>query len=341
MKRFFRRVQPGLIGVFIYLLIRLVTDSHSREIVWMKRGWQINAIELISSFLIGYVIFFLIKRVQNKYDLLFRENLKVSLLFKEAGELFVYSIVGLNLTATVMAATTDNGLQLADLVVINLIPTMVILILHAFYRSRYYLNAYTHNLTLLEKIKNDKLSTELEFLKGQYHPHFLFNALNTVYFQMDESKAKAKETIEKLSELLRYQLYEDQQEKISVSKELEFVNRYMALQKERLPETVSIYINWEQPKGEIYPMILMPLVENACKYVGGRKKEIKIAAHSENETFVFEVVNSLEAPASSFKENGIGLSHLKRRLNLLYKDNHLLDTYAEEGFFIGKLSVPI
>ena len=92
----------------------------------------------------------------------------------------------------------------------------------AIVRGNQYLKNYVGQKIQLEKIANDQLQTELKFLKAQYHPHFLFNALNTIYFQMDDNVAEAKKTVEKFSELLSYQLY-DQQQTVPISQEIDYL----------------------------------------------------------------------------------------------------------------------
>ena len=341
MKRFLKVLFPGLAGIAIYLLIRLITDSQSLVNVWQERDWLTNVIELIVSFSIGYIIFYLLRRIRLKYDRKLAHDLQVSLLYKEVMELLLYTYIVLNLTATMMATFTDNGLQLADFVIINTVPVLVILLIHAIYRSKFYMKEYIANQTLLQEIENDKLDTELQFLKAQYHPHFLFNALNTVYFQMDESTIRAKETLEKLSDLLRYQLYEDQQTVVPLDKELAFISRYVALQKERQPESATITEQFEAVEGKIYPLLLMPLVENAFKYASGNKKEITFKAVIQDNRFCFEAINSIQNVEASEKEGGIGISNLQRRLELLYKNSYDLQRSSDEHYYYAKLMLPI
>ena len=122
----------------------------------------------------------------------------------------------------------------------------------------------------LEKIKNDQLQTELKFLKAQYHPHFLFNVLNTVYFQIDENNEAPRHTLEQLSDLLRYQLYNDG-EKVQVRVEVEYLKQYISLCKLRATKRLQLQVHFDEMEAqvEIYPLLFVPLVENAFKYVGG------------------------------------------------------------------------
>jgi LytS/YehU family sensor histidine kinase len=199
---------------------------------------------------------------------------------------------------------------------------------------------------LLEKITNDKLQTELKFLKAQYHPHFLFNALNTIYFQMDENVADAKKSVEKFSELLRYQLY-DQQQQVSMSQEMEYLKNFIELQKIRASEKLKLNVQLDDKLNgqQVYPLLFLPLVENAFKYVGGDYiLSVKVGIH-ENE-IDFSVENSIETSPPTLKlrrarPNGIGLENLKRRLDLLYPGRHVLKTETKNDRFFATMNLQL
>jgi len=200
--------------------------------------------------------------------------------------------------------------------------------------------AYVDNRVLLEKVTNDHLQTELKFLKSQYHPHFLFNALNTIYFQMDEDLPGAKNSIEKFSELLRYQLY-DQQQQVPVKNELEYLRSFIDLQKVRSSDKLQLDLSFDKAlNGQlVYPLLFLPLVENAFKFIGGNYRLI-INARLVDKKIVFLVENSipeLEPPATP--NGGIGLENLNRRLDLLYPGKHSLSAKKEHDTFIAELKL--
>jgi Putative regulator of cell autolysis len=114
-----------------------------------------------------------------------------------------------------------------------------------------------------------QVETELKFLKAQFHPHFLFNALNTIYFQIDEKNETPRRTIEQLSDLLRYQLY-DVNQAVTIEQEINFLLTYINLQKVRMKESLKLDVNFnpELKNQKIHSLLLFPLVENALKYVG-------------------------------------------------------------------------
>jgi LytS/YehU family sensor histidine kinase len=245
-----------------------------------------------------------------------------------------------NLILTTMAATTSDGLSWPDFVDINTIPSLYAVIYYGVARSRTYLKAYVNNKIQLEKITNDHLETELKFLKSQYHPHFLFNALNTVYFQMDEDVQGAKRSIEKFSELLRYQLY-DQQQKVSVSSEMEYLKSFIDLQKVRSTDKLKLDVKFDATlNGQlVYPLLFLPLVENAFKFIGG-EYNMHISTCVEGKEIVFKVENSVPDFHNKMKKTGgIGLENLKRRLDLLYPGKHAFSAGKRGGTFVAELKL--
>lgn len=341
MKKVWKYAFPGLFGLMIYMSIRLVTDTASGFNVLLYRDQWTNAFEIVSAFLIGYIIWFILIRFEQSQS---RKMDEFSLkgVLREFLWLILISFISLNCTVGVVTMVSDDGMDKHDFVVINLIPLLFILTFYSIRRGNSLLRSYVNQKTELERIKRDRTETELNFLKSQYHPHFLFNALNTVYFQMDDSIEVAKKTIEKLSELLRYQLYEDHHEKVPLANELSFIRKYVNLQKERLPEDVSVKADLQyEGHALIYPLLSMPLVENAFKYVGGTNKSIAISYEISQNTVTFIVENSVNTKVSGSKYSGVGLSNLKRRLELLYSEQHDFNTTCENGYFTAKLKLPI
>ncbi|MGE7775763.1 sensor histidine kinase [Chitinophaga sp. NPDC101104] len=167
---------------------------------------------------------------------------------------------------------------------------------------------------------------ELQFLRSQINPHSLFNSLNTIYFLIHKENTLARETLLRFSDLLRYQLYECNTEKIDIAKEISCVENYLALQ--RLRHGAQYEIHFEKGDGvkdfDIAPLLLMPFVENAFKHISHRASNaVHIQMERENGRFTFTVENTCE-PRPQGAPGGIGLSNVKRRLELLYNGKHAL-----------------
>jgi sensor histidine kinase YesM len=182
----------------------------------------------------------------------------------------------------------------------------------------------------LAEIAKEKAETELNFLKSQINPHFLFNSLNSVYFLINKDNDEAREALHKFSEMLRYQLYEGKNAMVPVEIELSYVKDYVDLQKLRKNANCSVEFNCATDvKGfSIEPLLLIPFVENAFKHLShynNRTNFIKLDVHRSNGTFYFSVLNSKENNNTTTEQpGGIGLHNVKRRLELIYPGKHEL-----------------
>ncbi|HEX4850588.1 MAG TPA: sensor histidine kinase [Puia sp.] len=340
MKTFIKYIFPALYGLIVYFTIRILLDSVTGMIFW-HRSWILNGIELTASVIMGYIFVYALKRLFRYFDSWGNNRLSYNRVVKELWYVFLLNLILQNLFLTPIAALTDDGLQWYDVADINIIPLLYAIIYYGIARSRTFLKAYIDNKIQLEKISNDKLQTELKFLKAQYHPHFLFNALNAIYFQMDDDVVAAKKSVEKFAELLRYQLY-DQEQQVSVSQEIEYLKNFIDLQKVRASEKLKMDIMLDENLNgqKVYPLLFLPLVENAFKYIGG-KYELMIYAHAFGNSIDFLVENSIQPVYKPAKVKGIGLENLRRRLDLLYPGRHEFTIEKEDAKFIARIKIQL
>ena len=160
-----------------------------------------------------------LRNIFHKY--IFRKEISI-------GKEYSYITLGLFITTNVTLSITyvlgliELGQPISDYILVNIIYVPLNVLYYTIIRNKEISNYYQHQSLLLEKLRNEQLDTELKLLKSQYHPHFLFNALNTIYFQIEDSNMQAKHSIELLSELLRYQLY-DIKQKVTVKQELDYL----------------------------------------------------------------------------------------------------------------------
>jgi two-component system, LytTR family, sensor kinase len=190
---------------------------------------------------------------------------------------------------------------------------------------------YTRMQQRLAEVAKEKAETELNFLKSQINPHFLFNSLNSVYFLIKKDNTEARDALHKFSEMLRYQLYEMDGDKIPIEKEIHYLKDYMDLQQLRKDEKYSVEFNCSADvRGfSIEPLLLIPFVENAFKHISHHNDKtnfVKVDMSRANGMFTFQVENSKEDQRGEPKETqgGIGLPNVKRRLELLYPGKHEL-----------------
>ncbi len=202
------------------------------------------------------------------------------------------------------------------------------------------------NKELQNKILETQLqikSQELQYLKKQIHPHFLFNTLNTIYgFALKQSK-NTPDIILKLSNLLDYILYQVNKPKVSLKEEILHIKEYIELEKIRFQDTlkVNFQVNSISPEIQIAPMLLIPFIENAFKHgslVDGFL-QIEVLIKVTNDELNFKIVNSVLQDSSKESESGIGLANIKKRLNLLYKENHQLHIERVDNWFTVTLNI--
>lgn len=192
-----------------------------------------------------------------------------------------------------------------------------------------HLYRYTKLKQATQQLRIEKQQAELNYLKSQTNPHFLFNTLNNIYALAREKSDRAPEAILRLSKILRFTLYETTGDYIAVEQELKIIGDYIALERLRYDESLQINFNYdvEDKKQAIPPLLLMPLVENAFKHGVSETRGrpfIDIHLTIKQRRLLFVVKNSTEAisPDIRVKEN-IGLSNLRRQLELLYTDYNL------------------
>lgn len=213
----------------------------------------------------------------------------------------------------------------------NLFLNIVILVLSLGYGlTKNWIKNEKSNLQL----KEEKLSAELDFLKAQLNPHFLFNVLNMAFSSATSSgDERTADMIEKLASLMRYMLYDSNVEKIELSKEIDYIENYINLQKMRLSEDLPVKINFQvfgdTNRNKIAPLILIPFVENAFKYGVklGEKSDINIELNINDDELLFTVDNVIFNTRNNLenKNSGLGLKNVKKRLTILYPDKHQLN----------------
>jgi len=186
-----------------------------------------------------------------------------------------------------------------------------------------------------KQLVQEKLRSELLHLKSQVNPHFLFNALNSIYSLARAQSLLAPDAIIRLSKILRYMLYEAGEKTIPLREELRIINDYMELQHLRFGTRLHAELlkNTDDESVSITPLLLLPLVENAFKHGGDTGGVIKIDLSLRNKRLHFKITNPLSETVFKAKgEEGIGLANIKRQLELLYRD-FSLETSAEENTF--------
>ncbi|MCM4155506.1 histidine kinase [Gramella sp. AN32] len=195
--------------------------------------------------------------------------------------------------------------------------------------------------------KNENLQTEIKLLKSQINPHFLFNALNNIYALSAIDPAKTQESISYLSDMLRYVLYECEQDQVPLEKEVTYMENYIKLftLKSSNPYPIKTDFKIGNNNLQIAPMLFIPFMENALKHSNIEKRGntyIKLKLHANNREIFFEIENSIpENPIHKDAVGGIGIENVKRRLKILYPDRHQLQIKSQPTSFLVQLNIAI
>lgn len=198
--------------------------------------------------------------------------------------------------------------------------------------------------SLQKEKENENLKTELSLLRSQVSPHFMFNIMNNMVALARKKSDLLEPSLIKLSSLLRYMLYETD-EKVALQKEIEYLQSYIDLQKQRFGNNVTIKTCMENVDDsyEIEPMLLIPFVENAFKHGTGliENAEIEVELRTEKNRLSFSVRNKFDETSEEIKDksSGIGLPNVQRRLDLLYGNKHSLLITKQDGWFIVSLQI--
>ncbi len=197
-----------------------------------------------------------------------------------------------------------------------------------------------------EQLQSEKAKAELQYLKAQINPHFLFNSINLIFAEIDKSNTQAREMVLQFSDMLRYQLYECNSDKTSLEKEILYLKNYAGIQKLRRSDHSDIVFETTGDfKGfDIAPFLLIPFVENAFKFISNYDKQpnrMVISIKQEGGVLHFTCFNTRErlTGRSLVQEGGIGVENVKRRLELLYPGKHNLQITDNELTYETRLTI--
>ncbi len=201
-------------------------------------------------------------------------------------------------------------------------------------------------------LEREKLDTELKFLRSQFNPHFLFNTINSIFVLINKNPAMASDALAKFSDLLRYQLYECNEDQIPLHQEVLYLENFIELERLRQSaDHLRLTVEIDQPPHPdlmITPFVMIPFVENAFKHVSRSKDTdnfISITLKFDDRVLLFSVTNSIRPSTEISREvvarSGIGLKNVRRRLDLLYEEKYNLLVVQNEPEFQVKLRMSL
>ena len=216
----------------------------------------------------------------------------------------------------------------------------VILAIEIFYLVFYWIFQYRKSI---QKLKSDKLEAELMLLKNQINPHFFFNTLNNLYSLIKKDADAAQDYVLKLSDLMRFTIYDSSKEHIKLSEEIDYLINFIDLQTARYHKDIDINFekNIQDLNRTIAPLLFINLVENAFKHGVEKATEnafVFIDIKQDNQSICFTIKNNYEVEDVT-NNNGIGLINLKERLNLLYPNSYQLRETIENNVYTATLEI--
>jgi len=193
-------------------------------------------------------------------------------------------------------------------------------------------------------LKTEKAKTELMLLKSQVNPHFFFNMLNNLYGLVGKDPKKGQELILKLSDMMRYSIYEGEKESVTLKAEVDYLKNYIELHKMRYHKQIDVKFEAEiEDDYKVMPLLFIILLENAFKHgIENLSKDayVHIYINSKNNKVFFEIENNFDQTLPK-EDKGIGLKNLKRRLELVYPKKHSLSFSTKENVYKAQLTLQL
>jgi two-component system LytT family sensor kinase len=323
-----------------YLLLWLVVDSANEPGSFWPRlfnnTWLIIYIAVINFLFFEYALPFLRQKRQVVIRLLWWLLTIIGLLMLFSFGLYAWRAIGIGLhiyTALIEFQSVKKGTA-------YIVPHGLLSIF--FFGLFKYRDNHQQLKLSAQQLRLEKREAELNYLRAQTNPHFLFNTLNNIYVLARDKSDLAAESVLRLSGMLRFMLYETSGDFIAIEHEVKIISEYLELEKLRYDETLRLNFNYdiEDMKQAIPPLLLIPLVENAFKHGVSETRDNPYAdIHLEvnGRRLVFVVKNSTETATATVREN-IGLSNLRRQLELQY-DDYSLDLKQGTTEFVATLKI--
>ena len=279
--------------------------------------------------LLVYVILFIIVLITNYY----RQKKGISALSKSLINKLIFWTFAIGVGRIIILIEQYGDSDALIIIAFFYFPLVFILIARWIFKQ-------TKSILAL---KNENAKTELLHLKSQVNPHFFFNMLNNLYGLVDKDSKKAQELILKLSDMMRYSIYEGQKDMVPLAAEVDYLQNYIALHKMRYHKTIDVVFNHqlEETEVRIMPLLFIILLENAFKHGVENLREnayVHINMSAENNEICFDIENNFDTTQDNEQE-GIGLKNLKRRLELVYPNSHTLSFSKTNDIYKAQLII--
>lgn len=338
---------PHIIGLLLFLILPIfVFDRNNERATFWMYNYYYQLVFMLVAFYVNYLIivprFFFTKRKVHFFIILFLFTVVLLAISQYLYEYFQLNNLRPNNNISGVNMRPRGNMGVHPKLLDNFFLLIIVL---GFSSGMAIIQHLRKNESIQKDIEKARVDSELAFLKNQISPHFFFNALNNIYGLIAIDGDKAQQSVEKLSSLMRYLIYDSNIDIIDLQKEFDFTLKYIELMQQRLSPKVKLDINISNsiPAGQISPLLFIPFIENAFKHgISYRENSfISLLLKTENNTVVFECKNSIQN-RNEHENNvgGVGIVNIEKRLNLIYGSTFKLDISEENKEYCVKLIVP-
>ncbi|MFD1314011.1 sensor histidine kinase [Namhaeicola litoreus] len=318
------------ITTFFVMLFAFSEDNHPKKIDFLYTSFFLITIIIPSLINLYIAIPNLLKK--EKY-ILYAVVFLINLMLFTQLNIWFFDMVIDKIFPDYYFISYNSNLKLIVLFTLFLIGTTLLKI----FEDWIFLNRRENEKLVIE---NQKIQSQLSSLRSQINPHFLFNALNVIYALALDKKEETTDAIVQLSDILRYVIYDSNTNRVMLKDEVKLINSYLEFQKFRLQKSkrIKFNANVENENYLIYPMLLLPLIENSFKYGsndGLNKPFIKMDLKQINGSFSFCITNNYAISQGHENNNysGVGIENIKKNLEIIYPDRHVFATEKNNNEF--------
>lgn len=255
-----------------------------------------------------------------------------------------WGLIICNTIFSIESYITSIRFNIYDVLAVNIFTIPFALIYYSIENANLLIKQYRDQKINIEKIEKERLQSELQLLRAQFNPHFIFNALNTIYFQLDRNDKTSKNILPLFKHSIAYLTNWCNTELVPIEKELEYLKNYIEIQMIRKSEsgTSNFVYTHDTLDYSISPFILQPFIENAFKYTSDINN-IYLQLHIKHGHLSYTVKNSIESNLSinQTRDKGIGLQNLKKRLELVYPNRHFILTTKQKDCFVAEIQLKL
>ena len=340
---------PHIVGLLLFSILPLfVFDRNNDRAIFWIYSYFYQLIFMIIAFYVNYLVivprFFFSKR-----KIYFLGVLLLFAVLLLIASQYIYDLLQLD---SLKPENIIGGRYAPEKKTFGLHPKLVdnfflMLLVLGFSSGMAIIQQLRKNETKQKELEKVRVDSELAFLKNQISPHFFFNALNNIYALVALDSSKAQKSVEKLSGLMRYLIYDSDIKTVELKKEFDFIQNYIELMQQRLTSKIKLNINIDRnlPNAKIPPLLFIPFIENAFKHgISYRENSfISISLKAKDDKIIFECANSIpeNKKESTNIKGGIGIVNIKKRLELIYGNRAELKIDKDSSQYVIHLTIPL